>query len=60
MVETPFPLSIVLTESLEYGITITDAEALSFGLTPGLELVPSETLCPSNGINVQVTISGGS
>lgn len=31
IVETPFPLSIVITESLEYGIKI--AQSLEYGIT---------------------------
>lgn len=57
---TPFPLSIIITESLEYGITLTDAEALSYVLYPIPGLYPATALYPTEGINVTVTTSGGS
>ncbi len=67
---TPYPLNISITESLEFGISITDTVALSVALYPELGLYPATTLYPFNGIyisvddsaeyTITVSISGGS
>ena len=47
---TPYPLTIVLSESLEYGILLSESLSTSFALVPSNSLTPSNTLTPTNGM----------
>ena len=69
---TPYPLSIVISESNEYGISIEITLSTSHPLYPNDVLYPSDTLYPTEGIiisgdivesteyNITITQSGGS
>lgn len=67
---TPYPLDITITESLEFGILITETLALSNALYPSGTSYPSDTLYPFNGLDltvvesleysIMITESGGS
>ena len=71
-VETPFPLTITISESQEYGISIEITLSTSHTLYPNDVLYPGENLYPTEGIiisgdivesteyNITVTQSGGS
>ena len=69
---TPYPLTIVISESNEYGITIEITLSTSHTLYPHVGLYPNDTLYPTEGIilsgdivesteyNITITQSGGS
>ena len=52
--DIPYPLNIVITELLEFGISIVDVKSLPIALYPELELFPAATLYPFNGLNLTI------
>ncbi len=57
---TSYPLHISITQSLEFGIVVTDANALSIPLYPRDGLYPADDTYLFNGLNIRITQSGGS
>lgn len=47
IVDTPFPLTIILSESNEYGISIEITLSAEYTLYPHVGLYPSTTLYPT-------------